>query len=94
MRNFDRYPINSTAVIGLNGNHYRVHITNFSRMGIGLISAQEFQLKTFISLLYQNETQQIIQMKSYLKHIRKLNSGLFFIGLQFIGIETKFDHAV
>jgi hypothetical protein len=93
MRNFDRYNISSQAVIILNTQNKRVLIQDFSRMGVGFVSEDILKLKSFISLLYQNEKNQIIQMQSYVKHIRKLKNGLWFVGVQFVGIETKFDRA-
>ena len=92
MRNFDRYVVSSQAVVALEKEHKRILIQDFSRMGVGFVSEHLFQLKNFVSLLYQNDNRQVIQMKSYVKHVRKLKNGLYYIGVQFIGIETKFDH--
>ena len=91
MRNFNRSIVSSQAVLALGKEHQRILIQDFSRMGVGFVSEQLIQLKIFISLLYQNESRQVIQMKSYVKHVRKLKNGLYYIGVQFIGIETKFD---
>ena len=93
MRNFDRYIVSSRAVVAIHKEHQQVLIQDFSRMGVGFVTETLLQLKSFISLLYQNENQQIIQMKSYVKHVRKLKGGLYYVGVQFIGIETKFDRA-
>ncbi len=91
MRNFDRLAISSHAVVILNEQQRRILIQDFSRMGVGFVLDEIIHLKSFISLLYQNENNQIIQMKSYVKHARKIKSGLFYVGVQFVGIETKFD---
>ena len=93
MRNFDRLIVSSHAAAILDDQHRRILIQDFSRMGLGFVLDEILHLKSFISLLYQNENNQVIQMKSYVKHARKLKNGLFYVGVQFIGIETKFDRA-
>jgi hypothetical protein len=70
MRNFDRLSLNSYAVVLSEHGNKRVVIQNFSRMGVGFLCEKTLVLKTFVSLLYQNENQQIIQMKSYVKHVK------------------------
>ena len=93
-RNFDRYTLSSQGIVISNNQQHRVLIQNFSRMGVGFVIDKIIHFEKFISLLYQNENQQIIQMKSYVRHARKLKNGLYFVGVQFIGIESKFDRAV
>lgn len=89
IRNFDRLTVSSHAVVITNHQPYRVLIQNFSRMGVGFLIEEITHFEKFISLLYQNENLQIIHMKSYLRHARKLKEGLYFVGVQFIGIESK-----
>lgn len=93
-RHFDRHKMSSNAVVVVNDKQHRVLIQDFSRMGVGFVIDDIVHLEKFVSLLYQNENQQIIKMKSYVRHARKLKDGLFFVGVQFIGIESKFDRAV
>jgi c-di-GMP-binding flagellar brake protein YcgR len=92
-RNFDRYNVSSYAVVISNNQQRRVLIQDFSRMGVGFVIDDIIHFEKFISLLYQNENQQIINMKSYVRHARKLKDGLYFVGVQFIGIESKYDRA-
>lgn len=68
-------------------------IQNFSRMGLGFVIDEIVHFEKFISIIYQNENQQVINMKSFVRHARKLKDGLYFVGIQFIGIESKFDRA-
>lgn len=93
-RNFDRYALSSQGIVISNDQQRRVLIQDFSRMGVGFVIDDIIHFEKFISILYQNENQQIIQMKSYVRHARKLKDGLYFVGVQFIGIESKFDRAV
>lgn len=88
-RNFDRHAVSSHAFFVYGNVHIRILIQDFSRMGVGFVSEAKLPLKTFVSLLYQNEPRKIIQIKSYVKHVRSLKSGLYFVGVQFIGIESK-----
>lgn len=92
-RNFDRYAVSSHAVVISNNQKRRVLIQDFSRMGVGFVIDDIVHFEKFISLIYQNENQQLIHMKSYVRHARKLKDGLYFVGVQFIGIESKYDHA-
>jgi c-di-GMP-binding flagellar brake protein YcgR len=92
-RNFDRCMVSSLALVVSNDRQRRILIQDFSRMGVGFVIDDIIHLEKFISLLYQNENQQIINMKSYVRHARKLNDGLYFVGVQFIGIESKYDRA-
>ncbi len=94
LRNFVRVAVSSHAVAIINDDKNRILIQDFSRMGVGFVVDDILHLKSFISLLYQNENNQVIQMKSYIKHVRKLKNGLFYVGVQFVGIETRFDRAI
>ncbi len=93
-RNFNRSKISSYAMIISKGQQRRVLIQDFSRMGVGFVIDDIIHFEKLISLLYQNENRQIINMKSYVKHVRKLKDGLYFVGVQFIGIESKYDRAI
>lgn len=92
-RNFERSNVSSYALVISNNQQRRVVIQDFSRMGVGFVIDEIIHFEKFISLLYQNENRQIINMKSYLRHARKLKDGLYFVGVQFIGIESKYDRA-
>lgn len=92
-RNFDRHAISSHAFVVSKNQRNRVLIQNFSRMGLGFVIDEIVHFEKFISIIYQNENQQVINMKSFVRHARKLKDGLYFVGIQFIGIESKFDRA-
>jgi len=92
-RNFDRHTVSSHAFVVSNNLQRRVLIQDFSRMGMGFVIDEIVHFEKFVSILYQNENQQVINMKSYVRHARKLKDGLYFVGVQFIGIESKYDRA-
>ncbi len=94
MRNFNRHIVRSKAVLidHENKNHLLI-IHDFSQMGVGVASPVLITPKSFITILYQNDTGYFIQMKDYVKHARHFNKGQFFLGLQFIGIEHKYRTA-
>ncbi|MBC7421554.1 MAG: PilZ domain-containing protein [Bdellovibrio sp.] len=96
MRKFPRIILNSyAAIMNDDQSASRTIIRDFSRMGVGLVVDKEICQGTFISIVYQNEIGEYIQMKSYVKHCRQLKDNTFYVGVQFIGIEsrTKTDHA-
>lgn len=95
MRKFLRYDVDSLALVSNERyTNRRVLIDNFSSMGLGFISNTYFPVRSFITIKYQNETEKIVFMKSFIKHVRQLDNGQFFIGVLFVGIESKNDHAV
>jgi hypothetical protein len=63
-------------------------MVNFSRMG-ALVQTQIYRMnKKYISIVYQNEKNEMIQMLCAIKHITEINKSYFY-GLQFMGIENR-----
>ena len=89
MRKFLRTPLSSFAILSDSEVNSRIVITDFSRMGIGFISKKAPKQNTFVSILYQNETNKLIKMKCFIKHVRMIADNQFAIGVQFVGIESK-----
>ena len=89
MRQFQRVPIQSYGFIVDDQQTSRMIIHDFSRMGVGFISEKEIKIRSFISVLYQNDSGQTVRMKSYVKHVKRINSQQFYIGVQFVAVESK-----
>ena len=93
MRKFLRHDVDSLALVSNDDvKNKRVIIHNFSNMGLGFISNTYFSVRSFITIKYQNETENFVLMRSYIKHARRLDNGQFFIGVLFVGFESKSDH--
>lgn len=66
----------------------KANMVNFSRMGALVQTAHIRINKKYISIVYQNEKNEILQMLCAIKHITQKNK-FYFYGLQFIGIESR-----
>lgn len=89
MRKFKRAAVESAGFAIENNDHTAVTIQDFSRMGMSFITDKTFQPKSFVSIMYQNETNQIIQMKIYIKNITMKTNRKFRVGALFIAIESR-----
>lgn len=88
LRKFNREHLNSSCLFESDGAVDQAMIVNYSRMGALVLTKSCRINKKFISLVYQNEKNQMIQMLCAIKHITE-QSGSYFYGLQFIGIERE-----
>ncbi len=93
-RRFPRIILNSYASLIEAQTKSEIFIYDFSQMGIGFITSKALTPKTFVSVIYQNEQGLFVRMKSYIKHCRLIKGNNFFVGVQFIAIESKNDRAV
>lgn len=92
-RKFPRIILHSYAQLIDSNNKTQIFIYDFSQMGIGFVCSKSIPPKTFISVIYKNEQGLFIRMKSYVKHSRLIKGNNFFVGAQFIAIESKSDRA-
>ena len=88
MRKFCREPLNTPCLFLSDDISDKAQMVNFSRMG-ALIQTTAIRInKKYISIVYQNEKSEIIQMLCAIKHITQKNN-FYFYGLQFMGIESR-----
>ena len=88
MRKFQREKLNTPCLFTSDSIVDQAKMINFSRMG-ALVQTQIYRMnKKYISIVYQNEKNEMIQMLCAIKHITEINK-LYFYGLQFMGIETR-----
>lgn len=88
LRKFQREELNSQCLFESEGSVDQALIVNYSRMG-ALVQSPTCRInKKYISIVYQNEKNQMIQMLCAIKHITE-KSGKYLYGLQFIGIERE-----
>lgn len=88
MRKFFREVINTPCLFLSDGISDKAQMVNFSRMGALVQTANIRINKKYISIVYQNEKNEIIQMLCAIKHITQKNE-FYFYGLQFMGIERR-----
>jgi c-di-GMP-binding flagellar brake protein YcgR len=86
LRQFQREQLNSQCLFESDGCVDQALIVNYSRMGALVLSQACRMNKKYVSIVYQNEKNQMIQMLCAIKHITE-KSGKYLYGLQFIGIE-------
>lgn len=61
---------------------------NFSRMGAMISTDYILEKKQYVSVMYQNEKNEMIRMLTYVVHsVKKGNQ--FYSGLQFVGLEER-----
>ncbi len=89
MRKFKRSPVESVGIALVNNSPSEIRIKDFSRMGLSFLSEKPLQPKSFVSVMYQNETNQIIQMKVYIKNSITKSDQSFRIGALFVGLESR-----
>lgn len=89
MRQFKRVSVNSAGYALDSNDHFQISILDFSRMGVAFTCAHSFSLNTFVSIVYQNENNQLIQMKIYVKNISVKTSSAFRVGAQFVAVESR-----
>ena len=88
MRKFERENLNIPCLFTSDHIVDQAKMINFSRMG-ALVQTQIYRMnKKYISIVYQNEKNEMIQMLCAIKHITEINKSYFY-GLQFMGIETR-----
>lgn len=61
---------------------------DFSQMGALIKTKILFLNKKFISILYQNEKNEVLRISCAIRHVRKQDEEYFY-GLQFISIEGR-----
>ena len=88
LRKFQREKLNSQCLFESDDLVDQAMIVNYFRMGALVLSQACRMNKKYISIVYQNEKNQMIQMLCAIKHITE-QSGSYFYGLQFIGIERE-----
>lgn len=88
LRKFHREQLNSQCLFESESAVDQALILNYSRMGALVLSQACRMNKKYISIVYQNEKNQMIQMLCAIKHITE-KSGKYLYGLQFIGIERE-----
>ncbi len=88
MRKFERENLNTPCLFASDEIIDQAKMINFSRMGALVQTAVYRMNKKYISIVYQNEKNEMIQMLCAIKHITE-KSGSYFYGLQFMGIETR-----
>ncbi|MGZ3725040.1 MAG: PilZ domain-containing protein [Pseudobdellovibrio sp.] len=87
-RNFERDEILIICGLKIEDQIFKASMYNFSRMGALVSTPFELNPGKFISLAYQNEKNEIVQMLTYVVHAHKKRNR-FFAGLQFVGIESR-----
>lgn len=86
MRTFGREKINATCGLVINNKVFKVNMVNFSRMGALIATTLPLENEQYVSLMYQNEKNQMIKMLTYVvRNVRYKNQ--FYTGLQFVGIQ-------
>lgn len=88
MRNFKREPAHTICAVLVDNVICKASILNFSRMGAMIATDYLLNEKKYISLMYQNEKNEMIRMLTYVVHAFKKDKK-YLIGLQFVGIEER-----
>ena len=89
MRKFKRVSVDSIGFAIDDKNHFQIAIQDFSRMGISFTTSEHLANKKFVSIMYQNEINQIVHMKIYIKNISKAANENFRIGALFVAVESR-----
>ena len=87
-RNFEREKTQIVCGIKIDNRIHRVSMVNFSRMGALVRLPYNTSAGKYISIAYQNEKNEIVQMLTYIVHIFQVKNT-YFAGLQFVGIESR-----
>ena len=86
MRNFGREKTNVTCGLVINNKVFKVNMVNFSRMGALIATTLPLEKEQYVSLMYQNEKNQMIKILTYVvRNVRYKNQ--FYTGLQFVGVQ-------
>ena len=88
MRNFIREETFSPCAVVLDNKNIKAFMVNFSRMGAMITTQYKLSPKKYVSLMYQNEKNEIVRMLTYVVHSSK-KDHYFVSGLQFVGIEKS-----
>lgn len=88
MRNFIREQTFLPCAILANENSIKAFMVNFSRMGAMITTQYVLANKKYLSLLYRNEKNEMVQMMTFVVHCTK-KDHYFVSGLQFVGIESR-----
>ncbi len=89
MRKFKRITVDSVGFAIDEKKHFQIAIQDFSRMGVSFTTSEHFVDKSFVSIMYQNEINQIIHMKIYIKNITRITKENFRIGALFVAVESR-----
>ena len=89
MRKFKRVSVDSIGYAIDDKHHLKISIQDFSRMGISFLCSKSYAINSFISILYQNENNQILKMKIYVKNTSRTKDYIYRIGAAFVGIESR-----
>ena len=89
MRKFKRQSVSSLGFILEDTEHSKILISDFSRMGVSFSSEKNLSLKSFLSIVYQNESGQLVQMKIYIKNVSQKRESLYRVGAQFVAVESR-----
>lgn len=86
MRTFGREKTNVICGLVINNKVFKVNMVNFSRMGALIATTLPLENEQYVSLMYQNEKNEMIKMLTYVvRNVRYKNQ--FYTGLQFVGIQ-------
>jgi glycerol-3-phosphate cytidylyltransferase-like family protein len=88
MRNFKREPTKVICGVLVDNVICKAYIQNFSRMGALITTDYLLNEKKYISIMYQNEKNEMIRMLTYVVHAFKKDKK-YLIGLQFVGLEER-----
>ncbi len=86
-RQFVRENTTSPCLFLLDGKTLPGQMLNFSRMG-SLIKCESRLNQKYVTLVYQNEKNEYIEMLCTIKHI-SIHQNFYFYGLMFIGIQKR-----
>ncbi len=92
MRKFKRVLVDSVGIVIDENNHSQIRIHDFSRMGVSFTTRERFLERSFVSIMYQNEINQFIRMKVYIKNITSTTNNIFRIGAFFIAVESRVEN--
>ena len=89
MRKFKRHAVSSLGFILEDSEPFKILISDFSRMGLSFQSVKILQPKSFLSIVYQNESGQLVQMKIYIKNVSQKCVSTYRVGAQFVAVESR-----
>ncbi len=92
MRKFKRVLVDSVGFVIDEKQHYQIYIQDFSRMGVSFTTSDRFSERSFVSIMYQNEINQFIRMKVYIKNITSTTNNIFRIGAFFVAVESRVEN--
>jgi hypothetical protein len=86
MRTFGREKTNVICGLVINNKVFKVNMVNFSRMGALIATTLPLENEQCVSLMYQNEKNEMIKMLTYVvRNVRYKNQ--FYTGLQFVELQ-------